>query len=572
MLITMTSIPWWRTAIFYQVYPRSFADSNGDGIGDLPGLTARLDYLADLGVDAIWLSPHYPSPQVDCGYDIAGYCDVNPEYGTLDDFGRFLDQAHQRGLKVVTDLVLNHTSDQHPWFLESRSSKSSPKRDWYVWHPGRDGGLPNNWLSAFGGPAWEYDPLTGEYYYHLFFKEQPDLNWRSPAVKEAMWAAARFWLDLGVDGFRLDAIDTLYEHPDLPDHPVQRSQTELRHYLLSASSEQRRQHGDQARLFQYQVNQPGSVGLMRELRSLVDDYGDRVLIGESDRAEFLGNGGDCLHMVFNFPLMNMGELRPGILRDNISQRWEVIPPGGWLANTLGNHDRPRSLQAHSDGEHDQELARLSLALLLTLPGTPFLYYGEEIGMTNFFLEDLALVRDRISLWVYQAALERGVPPHEALKQAICQGRDRCRTPMQWTADPNAGFSPAGAHTWLPVNPDHTSGVNVEAQRQDPGSLLNTYRRLLHLRRATPALQSGVYQSIHAGASEYLAYLRQLENQGTCLVALNFSKQTLRPDFSSITPAAECLFSTHKSPRGTHDLARLTLAPFEAFIGVLLPPP
>jgi alpha-glucosidase len=564
--INMTSVPWWRTAVFYQVYPRSFVDGDGDGIGDLPGLTARLDYLRDLGVDAIWLSPHYPSPQVDCGYDIAGYCDVNSEYGTLDDFGHFLDAAHQRGLKVVTDLVLNHTSDQHPWFLESRSSKASLKRDWYLWHPGREDGPPNNWLSAFGGSAWEYDSTTGEYYYHLFFKEQPDLNWRNPEVVEAMWAAARFWLDLGVDGFRLDAIDTLYEHPDLPDHHIRRSQSELSHYLLSASSEQRNEHGDQARLFQYQVNQPGVVALMRELRSLVDEYEDRVLIGESDRVAFLGEGDDCLHMVFNFPLLNMGQLTPIVVRDNIAQRWAMIPASGWLANTLGNHDRPRSLQAHSDGIHDQELARVSLALLLTLPGTPFLYYGEEIGMTNLYLEDLGLVRDRVSLWVYQASLERGVPPHIALHDAVRHGRDRCRTPMQWSAGPNAGFSPAEVQTWLPVNPDYARGVNVETQDGDPGSLLRDYRRLIHLRRDTPALQSGVYQPIHASSLDYLAYLRQIVGRDTYLVVLNFSDQTLHLDFSSITPTAECLFSTHKSQESTCDLGKFSLTPFEVFIG------
>jgi alpha-glucosidase len=442
----MSSVSWWQTAVFYQVYPRSFADGNGDGIGDLPGLISKLDYLRYLGVDALWLSPHYPSPQVDCGYDIADYYNVNPEYGTLGDFQRFLDQAHRRGLKVVTDLVLNHTSDQHPWFLESRSSKTNPKRDWYVWHPGQDARrpkkarAPNNWLSAFGGSAWEFDPITGEYYYHLFFKEQPDLNWRNPAVVDAMWAVARFWLDLGVDGFRLDAIDTLHEHPDLPDHPVKKSQSDLRHYLLSASSEQRTEYGDQERLFQYQVNQPGAVELMRELRSLVDEYNDRVLIGESDRVAFYGDGDDCLHMVFNFPLMNMKLLEPEKVRSNQDQRLSITPPRGWSANTLGNHDRPRTIEAHSDGEHVQELARVSLAMLLTLPGTPFLYYGEEIGMTNLFLDDLDLIRDRVSTWIYQAALERGVPPLEALNDAVSHGRDQCRAPMQWTHAPNAEFA------------------------------------------------------------------------------------------------------------------------------------
>jgi alpha-glucosidase len=565
--------PWWPRAIFYQVYPRSFADGNGDGIGDLPGLTANLDYLQDLGVDALWLSPHYPSPQVDVGYDIADYCLVNPEYGTLDDFRCFLNEAHCRGLKVVTDLVLNHTSDQHPWFQESRSSKTHPRRNWYIWRPGRGDGPPNNWLSAFGGSAWTLDPLSGEYYYHLFLKEQPDLNWRSPAVKEAMWEAARFWLDLGVDGFRLDAIDTLYEHPNLPDHPVERSQSDLRHYLLSASSEQRKQHGDQERIFQYQVNQPGAVGLMRELRSLVEQYPGRVLVGESDRLEFLGDGRDCLHMVFNFPLLNMGQLYPEKVHQNLAQRLAAIPPGGWNANTLGNHDRPRTISAHTDGVHDQELARLSLAMLLTLPGTPFLYYGEEIGMTDYLLQDSSQIRDRASLWVYTAALEQGISPDEALRMALDRGRDRCRTPMQWANIPNAGFSPSNVLTWLPVNPDYQRGINVQDQLDDPTSLLSCYRCLLHLRRDSPALQAGSYQTLalpeHKLNQDILAYTRHLPGQPTHLVLLNFSSNTQYLDLSSLFRTALCTFSTHHQPGTPYPLANLSLAPFEAFFATLL---
>jgi len=560
-----SSIPWWQKAVFYQVYPRSFADGNGDGVGYLPGLTAKLDYLRDLGVDAIWLSPHYPSPQVDCGYDIADYCDVNPEYGGLDDFRRFLDDAHQRGLKVVTDLVMNHTSDQHPWFIESRSRVDNPKRDWYIWRSGRENGPPNNWLSAFGGPAWTKDPTTGEYYYHLFFKEQPDLNWRNPTVKDAMWVAARFWLDLGVDGFRLDAIDTLYEHPDFPDHPVHGSQADLRNYLLSASSEERKLHGDQARIFQYQVNQPGAVELMRELRSLVDQYDDRVLIGESDQVAFYGSGDDCLQMVFNFPLMNMGTLSPDQVRANQAARLAAIPSGGWPANTLGNHDRPRSIEAHSDGQHPQELARLSLVMLLTLPGIPFLYYGEEIGMTNLYLDDLDLVKDQVSKWVYQAALERGITPETALALAIQRGRDRCRTPMQWANAANAGFSPPRVRTWLPLNPNYADGVNVCDQDADPASLLNDYRRLLHLRRELPALQSGDYLPIPEAGTNILAYLRKLEGHTAILTALNFSSNTCKLNLVSYAPVAQCLFSTHKITGSKYNLAELTLAPFEALI-------
>lgn len=577
MLPPISSPPWWQRAVFYQVYPRSFADGNGDGIGDLPGIIDNLDYLRELSVDAIWLSPHYPSPQVDCGYDIADYCAVNPQYGTLADFQRLLDEAHRRDLKVVTDLVFNHTSDQHSWFRESRSSLRGPKRDWYIWHPGKGNDPPNNWLSAFGGSAWTLDPVTNEYYYHLFFKEQPDLNWRNPAVKSAMWAAARFWLDLGVDGFRLDAIDTLYEHPDLPDHPVKTAQTDLTHYLLSASSEQREQYGDQAKIFQYQVNQPGVFELLVELRSLVEEYDDRVLIGESDRLEFLGDGHDCLHMVFNFPLMNMSQLKPRLVRGNLAQRWSYIPSGGWQANALGNHDRSRTIQAHSDGIHHHELARLSLAMVLTLPGTPFLYYGEEIGMTDFLLDDLSLVKDRVSLWVYEAALQQGRSPNEAFGLALERGRDRCRTPMQWANAPNAGFSPPGVHPWLPVNPNFRQGVNVQDQRRDPDTLLNYYHRLLQFRQGKPVLQVGSYHPIDLGIDQQNEFILAFQRchpthptHPTHLVLLNFSPETYVLDLSPLAsedqpPYLQTTFSTHHHPGATLPLAHIPLSPFEVFL-------
>jgi alpha-glucosidase len=559
--------PWWQTAVFYQVYPRSFADGNGDGIGDLQGLISRLDYLKDLGIDAIWLSPHYPSPQIDCGYDIADYCNVNPEYGSLADFQRLLDQVHRRGLRLVTDLVLNHTSDQHHWFQAARSSRENPYRNWYIWHPGINGRPPNNWLSAFGGSAWEFDRLSGEYYYHLFFKEQPDLNWHNPVMKEAMWQIVHFWLNMGVDGFRLDAIDTIFEHPDLPDHPVQTQQSDFRHYLLSASSEQRTEHGDQAQLFQYQVDQPGNIGIIQELRQIVDEYKDRVLIGETDKIEFYGSNLDGVHTIFNFPLMNMKGLRPASVRENQNTRFNNMPPGAWPANTLGNHDRPRTLQAHGDGKHDQSLARVTLAMLLTLRGTPFLYYGEEIGMTNLLLADPANIRDRISLWVYQAALDSGTSPENAIEFAARYGRDQCRTPMQWSNLNNGGFSPKGVSTWLPVNPDYAKGINVMEQEGDPQTLLSYYRALLHLRKKTPALQIGDFQFLNETSDNYLVYQRFHEKiDQRCLVILNFSPDTHHLSFHETQSVLTCLFSQYKEPGETIYLKSLELRPFDVLIG------
>ena len=574
----MTHFKWWQTAVFYQIYPRSFADGNGDGIGDLTGIMARLDYLKDLGVDALWLSPHYPSPQFDCGYDMADYTGVALEYGTLDDFKRFLDGAHQRGLRVILDLVLNHTSDQHPWFVASRSSRNHPKRDWYIWRDGKPrGGPPNNWVSTFGGSAWEYDPAIGQYYYHYFFKQQPDLNWRNPAVQAAMFNAVRFWLDMGVDGFRLDAIGTLFEHPALPDSPAAPTPRDLFQAWHSGVTATEPAEVIEARLkamFQYQVDQPGVHGVLRALRTLVDEHDDRVLVGETDDIAYHGNGNDELHLVFNFPLMRTRRLTPAWVRANQAARLAalnaVTPFGAWPGNTLGNHDVPRVYSHFGDGDvsRDDALARLSLALTLTLRGTPFLYNGEEIGMTDFMLADLRQFRDNLGVWACQAMIEfLHFAPGEALKQAAQRGRDKCRTPMQWADASNAGFSPAGVETWLPVNPNYAQGVNVAGQLAQPASLLNFYRRLLRARRNSPALITGDYVPLHEDAPDYLAFLRRNAVQ-TCLVVLNFFERAHTVKFDLPTRAARLLFSSHERGADADDLARLSFAPFEIYIAEL----
>jgi alpha-glucosidase len=580
-------LKWWQEAVFYQIYPRSFADGNGDGVGDLLGMIHKLDYLQNLGVDALWLSPHYPSPLFDCGYDIADHTDVAPEYGTLDDFRCFLDGAHQRGMRVILDLVLNHTSDQHPWFIEARSSRDNPKRDWYVWREPRDGGPPNNWFSAFGGSAWEYDPTTDQYYYHYFFERQPDLNWRNPEVKEAMFDVARFWLDLGVDGFRLDAIGTIFEDPTLPDHAADLSPLQLRHLYRTARSEQERARlVEQKRaLFQYQVDQPDVHTLMQELRALVDEYGDRVLVGETDDIAYYGDGQNELHMVFNFPLMKAERLTPAWVRANQQQRLTALPPGAWPCNTLGNHDSPRVYGRYGDGQNDATLARVSLALVLTLRGTPFLYNGEEIGMTDLLLQDIGQFRDTLGVWLYRAEMEEmGTPPEEALAYAACFTRDKCRTPMQWSNAPNAGFSPAGVRTWLPVNPDYAQGVNVSDQLADRAptplrdaaqgryaeSLLHFYRRMLRLRRGTPALIVGDYTPLHKEAEDYLAFLRHSRaDSQVCLVVLNMSGRACTLRFDLEAEAAHLLFSSHARDGDLDHLARLPIAPFEVYIGELV---
>lgn len=568
----MTELEWWQSAVFYQIYPRSFADGNGDGIGDLLGIIGRLDYLKDLGIDAIWLSPHYPSPLSDVGYDISDYMDVAPEYGTLEDFQGFLNGAHQRNMRVILDLVMNHTSSQHPWFLESRASVNNPKRDWYIWRAGKDGGPPNNWYSGFGGSAWEYDPQTGQYYYHFFFKEQPDLNWNNPEVKQAMWDSVRFWLDLGVDGFRLDAIDTIFEDLQLTDHPVQQSLIELQAAWLGAGDpkEQQALEEQYQAFFQYQTDLPAVQGLMRELRAVTNQYPGRILVGETDRVCYYGDGSDQLHMVFNFPLMNTNRLTPAWVRHNQQERLSELPSKAWPCNTLGNHDAPRVLSRFSDGRPAAAITRLCMALMLTLRGTPFLYNGEEIGMTDLLLEDIHQFHDNLGIWVYNAAIqEYSLPPAEAIQWANRLGRDKCRTPLQWANAPNAGFSPAGVAPWLPVNPNFAQGINVADQTDDPSSLLSFYRRMLRLRKSTPALIAGDYIPVHETAADYLAFLRKSSAQ-TCLVVLNMSENPHKLHFDRMSQAARCLFSTIDGRESqVSNLSQFELAPFEVYIGELV---
>jgi alpha-glucosidase len=575
----MKQLQWWQKAVFYQIYPRSFADGNGDGIGDLRGIIERLDYLQDLAIDALWLSPHYPSPQFDCGYDVSDYTGVAPEYGTLDEFERFLNGAHQRGIRVILDLVLNHTSDQHPWFIESRSSRDHPSRDWYIWRNGKDGGPPNNWVSPFGGSAWQYDAATGQYYYHFFFKQQPDLNWRNPKVKEAMWDAVRFWLDLGVDGFRLDAIDTIFEDPDLPDHSVGASQLELYGAIRDAATEEERKATWKklSMLYEHQTEQPGVHELLQDLRALVNQYPGRVLVGESERIEYYGDGSNELHLVFNFPLVDTEHLTPQRVRTNQAQRLAALPPAAWPCNTLGNHDRERVYSHFGDGEHDADLARLSLALMLTLRGTPFLYNGEEVGMTDLLLQDARQFRDNLGVWFFRVQTELlHVPVDEATRWAAMWARDKNRTPMQWADAPNAGFSPPGVQTWLPVNPNYAQGVNVAQQLHDPDSLLNFYRRMLRVRKQTPALIAGDYVPLHEQATDYLAFVRRLatdETQGsikagqTCLVVLNFSGRRHRLRFDLEAESVRPVFSSRERQDGD-DLAHLEIGPFEVYVGEL----
>ncbi len=481
---------WWRDGVIYQIYPRSFADSNGDGLGDLPGITCHLDYLHELGIDAIWLSPFYPTPDKDFGYDIRDYRAVDPRFGTLADFDTLLQAAHRRGIRVVLDMVLNHTSDQHPWFQEARASRSSPRRDWYIW---RD--RPNNWQASFGGPAWEFDPPTGQYYLHSFVKEQPDLNWRNPQVRQEMLDTFRFWLERGVDGFRLDVFNAYFKHPELPDNPPK--------FGLRAFD--RQQH-------RYDMDQPEMHPLLAELRALLDAYPERYAVGET----YLANpqktisycGPSKLHAAFSFDFTSHDLVYPwsaGWVADRIAQREKVFNAAGvWPTTVFSNHDLPRAASRYNRTEDDAQ-ARIAMALLLTLRGTPFIYYGEEIGM-----RDITLGRSEI------------LDPPGKVYWPIYKGRDGCRSPMQWDGSRLSGFTQAPAAPWLPIHHNQLER-NVQTQLADPHSLLHFTKKLLALRKAYPALQRGSLELLPGLPSSILAYLRQAQGQ-TILVAANFSRR------------------------------------------------
>jgi len=567
----MTTPKWWQTALFYQIYPRSFADGNGDGIGDFKGMTEKLDYLHDLGVDAIWLSPHFPSPNWDWGYDISDYCNVAPEYGTLDDFKTFLEETHKRGMRLILDLVLNHTSDEHPWFLESKSSRDNPKADWYVWVDTP----PNNWQSCFDGSAWTYAPERGQYYYHYFMRQQPDLNWRNPAVQQAMWDAARFWLDMGVDGFRLDALGTIYEDPNLTPHTVPMTLAELRRFSEVAKTPAEHKLKDQYwhEMFKNQWGGPGLHDLMKELRAVLDEYdGDRMLVGEDDNIAYMGNGNDELQLVFNFPLMRTEHINPPHIRKNQKDRLsqlDALPVRGWPCNTLGNHDCSRIHTRFGDRIHDAELARLNAALVMTLRGTPFLYNGEEIGMTDLIITDPTKLRDTMATWYYdQSVNELNVEAAEAAVRAGEMTRDKNRTPMQWSSGPNGGFSPLHVETWLPVNPNYAEAINVKDQQDNPASLLNFYKRLIRVRKSAPALLEGEYTPLAVRSKEYFAFLR-ITGEQTVLVVLNYSDQ--RQELKLKVPGfktARVLFSSSGRSKADETLTSLTVGAFEVLIAEL----
>ncbi|MBN2158937.1 MAG: alpha-glucosidase [Spirochaetes bacterium] len=527
---------WWKHGVIYQIYPRSFYDTNGDGVGDIPGITAKLDYLSWLGVDAVWLSPVNTSPMLDFGYDIADYRGIDPIFGSNEDFDVLIREAHVRGIKIVMDLVINHTSHLHPWFIESRSSRGNPKRDWYIWRDGRKGGPPNNWRAVFGGRSWEWDGATEQYYHHSFLKEQPDLNWRNPELREAVFGEVRYWLDRGVDGFRLDAVVWFVKDERFRDNPPGWGPNAPRPYDLQNHV--------------YDQNRPEVHGVLREFRTVLDEYDGRMAVGETytespgdpvQSARYLGDGTDELHLAFDFSLI-FSKYGAARFRECLSNWYAAVPDEGWSCLVMGNHDQPRMASRWCRGRDGMMKAKALAALLLAARGTPFLYYGDEIGMMNGRIGRRQM-RDPLGLKYW--------PFHP--------GRDRERTPMQWSDGPHAGFSPA--EPWLPVT-DNYREVNVEAQIKDPDSLLNFYRALISLRKERPALRSGSLK-LHGSDPEVLSFSRE-EGGERIFVAINFSGAAY---YLPLPESVEgrIVFSTEPSPLISSAGKCLDLPPYGAAI-------
>ncbi len=529
---------WWQNAVFYEIYPRSFADSNDDGIGDLNGIASKLNYLKDLGVDAIWITPCYPSPQVDFGYDVSDYENIDPMYGTLSDFDKLQENAQLHSIRIIMDFVMNHTSDQNQWFIDSRSSRTSKHRDWYIWRDGRAPGQPpNNWLSVFGGPAWTFDKKTGQYNYHYFYPQQPDLNWRNPAVKTAMFDVTRWWYDRGVAGFRLDAVDTLFEDPNLHDNPILPGKNAF---------------GDPNMDNKYNRALPEVHDVLKGLRKIADQY-DAVLIGETwtptinELDKYYGPHGDELQMPMDFMFTRVDKLSPPDFRKQIDA---VNSAEGWPVYVIGNHDIERSYNRYGDGKHNDAIAKVMAGLYLTLRGTPIMYYGEEIGIAQNDPKFKSEVKDPIG--------KLGWPKEK--------GRDGERTPMQWNDKVNAGFSKT--KPWLPVS-DNYRTHNVASELKDPNSILIFYQKLLALRRTNAALLDGDYVALNESDPNVMSYLRMYKDQAV-LVVLNMSAEPQKVSFN-LTPQglssteAKTLLTTMIGMNSAN-LSQMNLAPFAVYIG------
>jgi Glycosidases len=548
---------WWKEAVVYQIYPRSFCDSNGDGIGDLKGITSKLSYLKELGVDTIWLGPVYQSPNDDNGYDISDYYEIMPEFGTMADWEEMLAEAHRLGLKLIMDLVVNHTSDEHSWFIESRSSRDNPKRDFYIWRPGEPGREPNNWRSFFTPSAWEYDSATREYYLHLFSKKQPDLNWSNTAVKEEIFKMMRWWLDKGIDGFRMDVINLLAKASGLPDSP----KTDPSGYVFDIN---------------LYANQPGIHELIREMHQKVLKHYDIMTVGETcnvtpeEALLYVGENRQELNMLFQSEMMGIDngpdgkwDIIPWNVKDfkRIFNKWELqIGDQGWNSLYLNNHDQPRLVSRFGNAETYREVSAKMLATLLhTAKGTPYIYQGEEIGMTNVKFSSIDQYRDVESLNMYRERSANGEIPEQIMPLIYSMGRDNARTPMQWSDEEYAGFSTH--QPWLGVNPNYPS-INAQKSLQDPDSIWNYYRTLIQLRKKHPIIVYGDYRPLCEEHPQIFAFERNLADE-KLVVILNFSADNtaLPNELASLNESIVLIdnYQTIKSDKVT----TLNMRPYEA---------
>ena len=546
---------WWKEAVAYQIYPRSFMDSNGDGIGDLNGIILKLDYLKALGIDVIWVSPFYKSPNDDCGYDISDYKDIMDEFGTMEDFDRLLEEVHKRGMKLIADLVINHTSDEHPWFIESRSSVDHPKRDWYIWRDGKNGEEPNNWESIFSGSAWEYDENTGQYYMHLFSKKQPDLNWENAEVREALYEMVNWWLDKGIDGFRVDAISHIKKEEGLTDMPNP-------HGLKYVSS------------FDKHMNVEGIHPLLAELKANTFDKYDIMTVGEANGVKiedahlWVGEEEGKFNMVFQFEHL-------GLWKDNGDQgtdvrqlkkiltKWQKGLEGvGWNALYIENHDLARIVSTLGDDQNYWKESATSLGMMyFMMKGTPFIYQGQEIGMTNVQFDKVEDYQDVQSTGLYYSKLEQGMSHEDIMEFIWATARGNSRTPMQWSHEANGGFTTGTP--WLAVNPNYQT-INVEAQEEDPDSILNFYKEMIALRKSEDIFVYGTDDVVFEDHQEIYAYTRTL-GEKRVLILCNLTNKQTSINLEKITVSTDQLLLSNIPVEEHESIQELTLKPFEARI-------
>lgn len=546
---------WWKEAVAYQIYPRSFMDSNGDGIGDLNGIILKLDYLKALGIDVIWVSPFYKSPNDDCGYDISDYKDIMDEFGTMADFDRLLEEVHKRGMKLIADLVINHTSDEHPWFIESRSSKDNPKRDWYIWRDGKDGAEPNNWESIFSGSAWEYDEETEQYYMHIFSRKQPDLNWENPEVREALYEMINWWLDKGIDGFRVDAISHIKKEDGLADMPNPQN-------LKYVSS------------FDKHMNVDGIQPLLEELKENTFAKYDIMTVGEANGVKvedanlWVGEEEGKFNMVFQFESL-------GLWKDQSSEgtdicelkrsltKWQKGLEGiGWNALFIENHDLPRIVSSLGDDVNYWKESATSLGMMyFMMQGTPFIYQGQEIGMTNVVFDKVEDYQDVQSTGLYYSKLEQGMAHEDIMEIIRATARGNTRTPMQWNSEPNAGFTTGTP--WIGVNPNYPQ-INVEAQEEDPDSILNFYKEMVTLRKSDDVFMYGTYDLVQENHPEIYAYTRTL-GEKRVLILCNLKGKDTSIDLENMSVSSDQLLLANIPVEEHESMTELNFKPFEARI-------